>query len=638
VLLAASGTAMTGDAFEPAADAVGLVVTRHGRLEFVHPLARAAIYHAASPGDRRAAHRALAHRLTAPDDADRRAWHLAAAAGGPDAATANALDAAAHRARARSAYAAASAAFEEAARLTENAEVRAARLTSSAQNAWLAGRAEHAVELLDRASATAKGPALRSDIEGLLGHIAMRRGRVDEGQRLLVSAATSIQRDDRTKAIRFLGDACIGAWGFGHPEKRLDAARLALQLIAAGDPPEYQALAHVAYGVHAILSGLGADGPAHMRQSVAMFENVPAERMDGLLVFAAGLAAIFLREAQAGRDLLERTVVLAREKTPTAALPAILFLNARDAAATERWAESRALYEEGARLAADTTQPIFEANNLAGLAWLDAYEGRGSETREHAARALDIAERHGMGFVKAWSATALAQLEIGLGRAEAALAHLIECTRVLEEAGINDPDLDPAPDLVDVYVRLGRPDDAKRALDAYVPMAQAKGQPFALARAARAEALLSPDASMVEAFSRALEFHAQTPDSFERARTELLFGERLRRARRRVDARRQLRSALRTFERLGAVPWADRALAELKASGETARLRDDSHRLTLTPQELQVALAIAEGRTTREAAAKLYLSPKTIEYHLRNVYDKLEVRSREELAAALRIG
>jgi DNA-binding CsgD family transcriptional regulator len=172
--------------------------------------------------------------------------------------------------------------------------------------------------------------------------------------------------------------------------------------------------------------------------------------------------------------------------------------------------------------------------------------------------------------------------------------------------------------------------------DAYASLAKAKGQPFALARSERATALLLPDGQMGAAFVAALRFHAQTPDSFERARTELLYGQRLRRTRHRREAREHLRAALRTFERLGADPWADQALAELHASGETASARDDRRRLTLTPQELRVALAIAEGRTTREAAAMLYLSPKTIEYHLRSVYDKMEIRSREQLAAALR--
>jgi DNA-binding CsgD family transcriptional regulator len=140
---------------------------------------------------------------------------------------------------------------------------------------------------------------------------------------------------------------------------------------------------------------------------------------------------------------------------------------------------------------------------------------------------------------------------------------------------------------------------------------------------------------MVDAFAEALRLYAKTSDRFEVARTELFFGERLRRARRRREAREQLHAALRTFERLGAEPWANRALAELRATGETASARDERRRLSLTPQELRVALAVAQGRTTREAAAHLYLSPKTIEYHLRNVYDKLEVRSREQLAAAL---
>jgi len=122
---------------------------------------------------------------------------------------------------------------------------------------------------------------------------------------------------------------------------------------------------------------------------------------------------------------------------------------------------------------------------------------------------------------------------------------------------------------------------------------------------------------------------------FERARTRLYYGERLRRTRRRVDAREQLRAALKSFDLLGAAAWSERALAELEASGETARVRDDRYRQQLTPQELQVALILAEGSTTREAATKLYLSPKTVEYHLRHVYDKLEVRTRDDLRAAL---
>jgi DNA-binding CsgD family transcriptional regulator len=636
VALAAVNLGLRVGSVEEAEAAAGLVLFRHGRLEFVHPLARAAIYHAASPADRRAAHRALADVMTDPDDADRQAWHRAAAAAGRDPAAAAAMEEAGARARQRTAYAAAAAAFEEAARLSEEGELRSRRLAGGASCAWLAGQAEQAVRLLEQAATMAEGVDLRCDIEALLGHIAIRQGDVDGGQQILVAAATAIKDRDRLKAIRLLGDACISAYGFGHPEKRLAAARLALELTGIDDPPEFQALAHVAYGTHAILAASGADGPAHMRQGVSLFAAVPAERMDSLLLLAAAIAGTFLREAQAGRELLERALVLARENAPTGALPMLLFFLGRDAATTtERWSVARAHYEEGARVAADTTQSIWQASSVAGLAWLDAYEGREQESRDHAGLALELAERHDMGFIKAWSLTALGQLELGLGRPQKALEHLLECSAEMVRAGISDPDLAPAPDLVDAYLRLGRHEEARQALDDYAPIAEAKGQPFALARSARARALLVPDDEISNAFATALGFHAQTPDTFERARTELFFGERLRRARHRVEARRQLRAALRSFERLGAAPWADRALAELRASGETARPRDDSHRLTLTPQELQVALAIAEGRTTREAAAKLYLSPKTIEYHLHSVYDKLEIRSREELATAL---
>jgi class 3 adenylate cyclase len=146
---------------------------------------------------------------------------------------------------------------------------------------------------------------------------------------------------------------------------------------------------------------------------------------------------------------------------------------------------------------------------------------------------------------------------------------------------------------------------------------------------------VADDQHFTELFAVSLRHHDSTPDTFERARTELYFGERLRRTRKRVEARKHLRTALKSFDELGAAPWGERAMSELQASGETARVRDERYRQQLTPQELQVALTLAEGTTTREAAARLYLSPKTVEYHLRHVYDKLEIRSREELRAAL---
>ncbi|HEX6347954.1 MAG TPA: LuxR family transcriptional regulator [Candidatus Dormibacteraeota bacterium] len=616
--------------------ATGLVAEREGRVDFVHPLARAAVYHAAAPADRREAHRALAEVLTSPEDADRRAWHLAAGALGRDARAAEALAEAGSRARGRTAYAAAAAAFAAAARLTVGAELRASRLLAAAENAWLAGQVAPAVEFLESARELAQEQALRLQIDNLTGHIAMRQGSVREGLRTQLATADALRTTDPVLAARIVADAALATYGAGYPDEVWPAALAALELLGPDAPPEVAVVGQVACGALAVLGGHGAEGPRHLRAALELFGRIDVEAGDPQVLVAAGIAGTFLREAEAGRDLLARAEAGARGSAPTAALPAVLFLIARDAAATERWSEARAYYEEAIRIARETSQFTWLAGLLGGLGWLSALEGREQECRQLAAEAEVLCERYEMGFWRAWVLMGLGQLELGVGRPEAALQTLSVCQEVLSKVGIRDPDLAPAPDLVDAHLRLGHQAEARAAAAGYDELAAAKGQPFALARAARVRGLLAPEAGFAEEFEAALRHHAGTPDTFELARTQLCYGERLRRARRRVEARAHLRAAMTAFDRLGAAPWAERASSELTASGETARLREEGHRQQLTPQELQVGLALAEGLTTREAAAKLYLSPKTVEYHLRNVYDKLEIRSREELAARLR--
>lgn len=632
---AAAAFGLDTAAVDEAEGAEALIDQRADRIGFVHPLARASIYHAASPADRRAAHRALAGAMTGAEDADRRAWHLAAAAAGRDVEAADALEATARRSRESSGYAAAAAAWAESARLTEAKDVRAARLFNAADNAWLGGSAEVASEALAAARKLAGSDGLRVEIDSLSGHIAMRRGAVEEGFTTLVSAAEAVAPRDRLKAIRILADAAIASFGAGKPEEKLTAANRAVELLRAGDPPEAAVFAHVAYGALAILAGRGGDGPEHLHQTVALLERLPADTSDPLVLMCEGIAGLFLREAEAQRDLLGRALLQARDKAPTAALPAVLFLLGRDAAATNRWQLARAQYEDAMRVARETTQLTWLAGAVAGLAWLDALEGRVEECRGHAAQGLQLSEELGMSLFSAWSMIALGQLELGLGRPDEALRNLAQCEAFLTQVGISDPDLSPAPDIVDALVRLGRDKEAGETSARYEVAASAKGQPFALARAARARGLIAGDRDFREHFAASLRHHESTSDTFELARTQLYFGERLRRIRRRVEARTHLRAALKAFDQLGAAPWAERAVAELEASGETARVRDDRYRQQLTPQELQVALTLAEGTTTREAAARLYLSPKTVEYHLRHVYDKLEIRSRDELRAAL---
>ncbi|UUZ61311.1 helix-turn-helix transcriptional regulator [Nocardioides sp. B-3] len=221
-----------------------------------------------------------------------------------------------------------------------------------------------------------------------------------------------------------------------------------------------------------------------------------------------------------------------------------------------------------------------------------------------------------------------------MGDPAAALSHLQRLDTLLVELSPGDPDLSPRAELVDVLLRLGHTDEATRTAAAYGAAADAKGQPRARARAFRCRAMVSAE-GFDTAFQQAPALHEETPDRFEAARTSLAYGARLRRAGRRVDARAHLRGALDSFAAPGAEVWADRAATELHLTGERVPRRAVGGIASLTPQELRVAVLLADGRTTREAAAALFLSPKTVEYHLRKVYTKLDIRSREELAGAV---
>ena len=247
-----------------------------------------------------------------------------------------------------------------------------------------------------------------------------------------------------------------------------------------------------------------------------------------------------------------------------------------------------------------------------------------------------MCEELGVGLYGVWAIQALGDLELGLGRPAAAIEHYQAQADALRVRGIADVDLSPAPELVDALLRLGRDDDAAEVAVEFEAQATAKGQPWALARAARCRGLLADAGEMEPCFEEALRLHERTPDAFETARTRLAYGARLRRARKRVRAREQLRAAVEIFEDLGAQTWVDQADAELAATGETARRRDVSTLDELTPQELRIARLLADGKTTRETAAAIFVSPKTVEYHLGHVYSKLGIHSRDELVAAFK--
>jgi DNA-binding CsgD family transcriptional regulator len=613
------------------AEAAGLVSLRAGTVEFRHPLARAAIYAAASASARREAHRALAAAL--PDrDVDRRAWHLAAAAVGADEAASAALEQAGIRARERSAYAAAAAALERAGRLTMSSERRARMLHAAAEAAWNAGFGDRAVKLLDEARTSTTDPAKSVEIDELAGSIATRQGPVMRGYAILTATA---ERAGGERAVAMLAEAASACFYAGDSAGMLSAASRATATLPPGASARARFLSAAAIGMAQVVGGDAAAGAESMHAALGLAEGRAELRDDLKLLPWLAIAPIFLREAGSGRSLLEQALNTARERSALSALPFVLNLIARDHATADSWAVAEATYGEAIDLARETDQRTDLVFALTGLAWLQARRGREPECRACAAEALKLCAQLGTRLHEVWATAALGELELGRGDSARAAEHFEQQRALLADLGITDVDLSPAADLVEAYLRLGRRDEAEEIATELDAAAAVKGQAWSLARALRCRGLLAGDDELATHFEQALQQHAQTPDAFETARTRLAYGERLRRARNRVLAREQLRAAIETFERLDARPWAERAGAELAASGETLRRRDPTTADELTPQELQIALLLTAGKTTREAAAALFLSPKTVEYHLRHVYQKLGVRSRAELAEAL---
>ena len=384
-----------------------------------------------------------------------------------------------------------------------------------------------------------------------------------------------------------------------------------------------------------IFGGEGdARGAELVREAVALVEGSDELAEDLRLLAWAAMGTLWLRESHADRTLIDRAIGVARQKSAVGVLPFLLSHVAVDGMASDRWTEAETAFNEAIDLARETGQRSDLGFALARLAWLEARQGKEALCRGHADEARALAVEAGLGLSEIWSIAALADLEFGLGRLDAAVELFEAEAEALRAREVGDVDLSPEPELVELHLRLG---DRDRAVDhqaSFEREAAAKGQPWALARAARGRGLLAPDDEIDRHFGEALAWHDQTPDVFEAARTRLLYGARLRRARLRLQAREHLRAALATFDHLGATPWSDITSAELAATGETARRRDPSTRNDLTPRELQIALLLASGSTTREAAAALFLSPKTIEFHLRSVYRKLDIDSRDELAAS----
>jgi DNA-binding CsgD family transcriptional regulator len=619
------------EALEPA-ERETLVAFDEGRVRFLHPLVRSALTRVASPSDRRAGHRALAHAFDSAGDSERRAWHLAAAALGPDEDAASALAEAGARARERSGFAPAAAALERAARLSPAQPHRLERLTDAAECAWRAGATDRAVALLDEALAAHPPPQLQGKLSHLRGRLEIYTGSHDSAYSMFLSGARLVEDVDAPLAAVLFGDAVEACFLVGRVREGLAAATRARELAPCDGT---FADVHADYWLARALNCAGrAD------EAAALFRGLGprlSEVPDGSRVWALTLESItlgMLDLSGEGYRVGSEAVAVARTEGPTrlaSALSQVSWNGVRAGA----WERASAAASEGLALARELNQMIHVVEFLSDLTRVEAARGNEHECRTHAAEASALAERHGLTIVSEHIRTSLGLLEFGLGHLEEAVRHLEKTARAVAELGFFDRDISPEADLVEALLHLGRTHGRNGMLRAPIERLERTGPAWGKAQAARAEALVADDHSFEQDFQRALEFHRVVDDAFARARTELAFGERLRRAGRRRDARAQLRLALETFDALDASPWVERAATELRASGETLRKRKPHDSEELTPQELQIALLVADGRTNKEVGAALFLSHKTVEFHLGRIYRKLNLGSRVELARRL---
>ena len=621
-------------ALEPA-EAEGHVTVGDDGIAFRHPLLRSAAYYRAAAPARRDAHAALAAAFAEhPRERARRAWHLAGATLEPSEKVAAELDAAAGDAFARGAPSAAGRAFEAAARLTENGASRAQRLLAAARAHHLAGAPELALRLLDETLAATGGPLIRADAQRLRAQVQALAIAPRAIQAMLIEEAALVKPHDPARASGMLLDAAYASTILGEPREALRLAEQAWPAAKAAGGTVRLAAALVLGGSR-ILCGDTAGGDPLQREALALLDLTELT-LSGYFVAPAGMTELWLGRYEEGRRLLAAGVRGIRAEGALTALPhATLALAFADFYLGD-WAAARAHADESLQVATELDQQAFLVQPALVLGLIAGAQGRFGEARTLLRDALERSDRYGVESTLTVGGWAQGQVELAAADYDAAVVVLEPTGRFSLERGLEEPGVALwAQDLAEAYIRTGRVDEAEATLAVLARQATQSGRRLAHAGVERCSGLMAADADVHTHFERALAWHDGVACPYERARTELCFGERLRRAGRRSEARAPLRRALTAFELLGAEPWAERARRELRATGQRVRRRTPDTRDQLTPQELRVALLVVDGATNREAAATLFVTPKTIETHLNNAYRKLGIRSRVELARHL---
>jgi DNA-binding CsgD family transcriptional regulator len=626
VFAAARALGITSDSFDQAEEA-RLLRVRDGLVEFRHPLVRSAVYHAATFAERQAVHGVLADALADRRYEDRLAWHRAAATLGTDAGVADLLEQSAERSRRRSGYGAAAAALERAAALTpdDDDETRARRLAGAAEAAWSAGRHVHARSLVDAVRRLPLESLLRADVEHLRGLIEVQAGVPRDGHAILLAAVDGVAALDPERAAAMLVSAGHAASFAGDLEGEIAAGRRAERL---RDELSLKPIAlTMMTGIARLLSGDVAGAAPCLREAI---DNAEASDSPWRL-FWAGASALYLLDMPAARAFFSRAADEARAEGAIGRLTLQLQLLAQTDLIDSRFASGAAYATEALPLARETGQENAVDHLVSLLAWAHGYAGREDDCRRCAAEVFERATERGLGMQASFARLGLGELELGLGRSAEALAHFEALRAAGPGEGHEAFKRLVVPSLVEAGVRAGRSDVAQASLAAYEDWVTHAGTRSELPRLERARGLLLQDGAAAAHYEEALRLHAEVGRPFERARTHFVYGEALRRAKQRGEARGHLRAALETFEQVGSASWADRARAELRASGESTRRRDPSTLDQLTPQELQIARLVAAGATNKAVAAQLFLSPRTIDFHMRSIFTKLGITSRTQL-------
>lgn len=624
VVAAALAQTVSSVALLEEAEDAGLVLIDGERVAFTHPLARSIVVQTATPSQRRAAHRALA-RATVDGGEDERAWHLAAAALAPDEEVAALLEGAGERASEHSGHATAAAAFERAAQLTPDRAVRGRRLHAAARAAWTAGATSRARELLDEAMRQPADPAASARMLQLRGQIERLAGDVSAAIGMLDRAAALAADVDAHSAVEMLCDA-IEACMFGDAPGRALVAGTRLRTLAPADGGRADFLAAQGYGTALFLNGRAADAEVQLARALDILAARGDLRAEPRLLTLGAIAASWLDRLEEGLRLATHAMQAARAQGAFTVLAHALEVATWLTMRRGRWQEAYAHGTQAVTLGRETGETTVTAYCLSHLALMEAARGQDERCRAHAEEALALAAARGI--ISQWPKRALALLDVGRGRFDEALRHLAGADGAIVERGYYER----GAHLVEAHVRLGRVEAAQEAFGRYFTLDASTAFADASALAARCRGLLADEESFEPHLREAAALQDAIGDSFGLARTRLWLGERLRRVGRKRDARTELTAALDAFEAMGATRWSARARAELSASGATLRRRRPDEGEELTPQELQVAQHVAAGLTNKEVALALFLSPKTVDYHLGRIYRKLDVRSRTVLA------